>query len=50
MADQSDVAAALVSTITSVLFPDGASSQGLLTQKVKIYRGWPNTASLRIDR
>ena len=49
MADQSDVETALVSAITAVLYPNGSSSAGLLGQTVKIYRGWPNTASLRTD-
>ena len=49
MADQSDVENALVSTITNVLYPNGSSSGGALAQTVKIYRGWPNTASLRTD-
>jgi hypothetical protein len=49
MADQSDVENALVSTITAVLYPNGSSSSGTLAQAVKIYRGWPNTASLRTD-
>ncbi len=49
MADQSDVENALVSTITNILYPNGYSSGGVLTQTVKIYRGWPNTASLRTD-
>ena len=49
MADQSDVENALVSTITNVLYPKGSSSSGVLAQTVKIYRGWPNTASLRTD-
>ena len=47
MADQSDVENALVSAITNILYPNGLSSAGLLAQSVKIYRGWPNTASLR---
>ena len=49
MADQSDVAAALVSEITDILYPSGLSHGGLLSQTVKIYRGWPSTASLRTD-
>jgi len=49
MADQSDVENALVSTITNILYPNGSSSSGVLAQIVKIYRGWPNTASLRTD-
>lgn len=49
MADQSDVENALVSAITNILYPSGSSSGGVLTQTVKIYRGWPNTASLRTD-
>ena len=49
MADQSDVENALVSAITAILYPNGLSSAGLLAQTVKIYRGWPNTASLRAD-
>lgn len=49
MADQSDVETALVSAITAILYPNGSPSAGLLAQTVKIYRGWPNTASLRTD-
>jgi hypothetical protein len=49
MADQSDVETALVSAISNVLYPNGLSAGGLLSQTVKIYRGWPNTASLRTD-
>lgn len=49
MADQSDVAAALVSEITSVLYPNGLAHGGFLSQTVKIYRGWPSPASLRTD-
>lgn len=49
MADQSDVENALVSTIAAFLYPNGSSSSGVLAQTVKIYRGWPNTASLRAD-
>jgi hypothetical protein len=49
MADQSDVETALVSAITTILYPNGIDSGGLLAQTVKIYRGWPNTASLRTD-
>lgn len=49
MADQSDVETTLVSMITSVLYPQGLSSDGLLSQTVKIYRGWPNVATLRAD-
>jgi hypothetical protein len=49
MADQSDVEAALVSAITNVLYPNGLSSDGLLSQTCKVFRGWPNTASLRAD-
>ena len=49
MADESDVEATLVSMISGVLYPNGLSSAGLLSQPVKIYRGWPNAASLRAD-
>ncbi len=49
MADQSDVETALVSQITNILYPNGLSASGLLTQAAKIYRGWPSTASLRTD-
>jgi hypothetical protein len=49
MADQSDVETALVSAITGVLYPSGTSANGIVSQPVKIYRGWPNTASLRTD-
>ena len=49
MADQSDVETALVSAITTILYPNGTAAAGLLPQTVKIYRGWPNTALLRTD-
>ncbi len=49
MADQSDVEIALVSEITNIFYPAGLSAGGPLTQAVKIYRGWPSTASLRTD-
>lgn len=49
MADQSDVETRLVSMITDVLYPNGLSSDGLLSQTVKVYRGWPNAAALRAD-
>ncbi len=49
MADQSDVENALVAVITNILYPRGTFAEGLLTQSAKIYRGWPNTASLRTD-
>jgi len=49
MADQSDVEIALVSAITTVLYPNGSLAGGIIPQTMKIYRGWPNTASLRTD-
>lgn len=49
MADQSDVETALVSAISNILYPNGPSASGLLAPTVKIYRGWPTTASLRTD-
>ena len=49
MADQSDVETALVSVITNALYPNGTLAEGIIPQTMKIYRGWPNTASLRTD-
>ncbi|MDR3718388.1 MAG: hypothetical protein P4K98_06270 [Bryobacteraceae bacterium] len=49
MADQSDVESALVTIMADVLYPNGASAAGVLSETVKLYRGWPNTATLRTD-
>ncbi len=49
MADQSDVATALVTAISGALYPNGTGAVGVIPQPVKIYRGWPGTATLRTD-
>jgi hypothetical protein len=49
MADQADVENALVAAISGALYPNGTEAQGIVSQAVKIYRGWPNTTALRAD-
>lgn len=49
MADQSDVANALVALTTAALYPDGPGSPSVPGPDCKIYRGWPNSAALDAD-
>ena len=49
MADISDIEQLLADTITSALYPGGASQASLLGLLCRIYRGWPNAASLNSD-
>jgi hypothetical protein len=45
----SDVEAALVSAVSSVLYPGGLSGQAIVGSGARIYRGWPMPAALDAD-
>lgn len=49
MADQSDVEAALVTQLSSILYPSGTSAGSVTGSDCRIYRGWPNSAALDTD-
>ena len=49
MADISDVEQALLDTVTVTLYPDGPTQSSLLGMPCRIYRGWPNSATLNSD-
>ena len=49
MADISDVEQALADTITSILYPGGAAESSILGVFCRVYRGWPNSATLNGD-
>ena len=49
MADVSDVEQALVDLVTGVLYPQGPSQSSIVGVICRIYRGWPNSATLNSD-
>jgi hypothetical protein len=49
MADQSDVENALVSLISSALYPNGTDTVSVPGPDCRIYRGWPNSSGLDKD-
>jgi len=49
MADISDVEQAVVDTVTGILYPAGTSSGSIIGTDCRIYRGWPNSATLNSD-
>jgi hypothetical protein len=49
MADISDVEQAIVDITTSILYPDGASQSSIVGALCRVYRGWPNSATLNTD-
>ena len=49
MADISDVENALAGTITSILYPSGSSQSSIVGVLCRVYRGWPNAATLNSD-
>jgi hypothetical protein len=52
MADQSDVENALVAAITTTLYPNGPTAPSVICQgavTVRVYRGWPVSATLHAD-
>ena len=49
MADQSDVENALVALAMAALYPNGTTAASVPGVDCRIYRGWPNAASLDAD-
>src|SRR3978361_1880357 len=49
MADISDVEEAISLTLTSTLYPGGASQSSIVGVLCRVYRGWPNAATLNTD-
>jgi len=49
MADISDVEQALVDSVISLLYPAGSSQSSIVGVTCRIYRGWPNAATLSSD-
>lgn len=49
MADMTDVANALVTLCTGIIYPSGTSSPSITGAPVKIYQGWPNADQLARD-
>lgn len=49
MADISDVENALASALTSILYPSGSAQSSIIGVLCRIYRGWPNSATLNAD-
>jgi hypothetical protein len=49
MADISDVEQALADSVTLILYPDGATQSSIVGSLCRIYRGWPNSATLNAD-
>ncbi len=49
MADISDVEQALANAVTSILYPSGLSQPSIVGALCRVYRGWPNSATLNAD-
>ncbi len=49
MADISEVEQAVVDAITSILYPAGTSQPSIVGALCRVYRGWPNSATLNAD-
>lgn len=49
MADQSDIENTLASRVTDLLYPQGTVAPSALGTLIRIFRGWPNQASLNAD-
>jgi hypothetical protein len=49
MADISDVEQAMANTITAILYPTGSSQSSIVGALCRVYRGWPNSATLNTD-
>ena len=49
MADISQVESAVAATGTSILYPSGPSEASAVGAPCRIYRGWPNSATLNAD-
>jgi hypothetical protein len=49
MADISDVEQAVTDVVTSILYPGGTSQSSIIGALCRVYRGWPNSATLNAD-
>jgi hypothetical protein len=49
MADISDVEQAVADTLASILYPTGSSFSSIVGVLCRVYRGWPNSATLNTD-
>jgi hypothetical protein len=49
MADISDVEQAVANTVTAILYPAGSAQSSIIGALCRIYRGWPNSATLNAD-
>lgn len=49
MADISDVEQTVADTVTTIVYPQGPSQASIAGVTCRIYRGWPNTATLNSD-
>jgi hypothetical protein len=49
MADISEVEQAVANNLTSVIYPSGSSQSSIIGVLCRIYRGWPNSATLNTD-
>jgi hypothetical protein len=49
MADISDVEQAVANTVTSILYPAGSLQSSIVGTVCRVYRGWPNSATLNTD-
>jgi hypothetical protein len=49
MADISDVEEAIAESVTSSLYPEGSSQSSVVGVLCRVYRGWPNAATLNSD-
>ena len=49
MADIADVEQAVANTVTSILYPAGAAHSSIFGVLCRVYRGWPNSATLNAD-
>ena len=49
MADISDVEQAVTDAVTSILYPQGPGHASIVGLLCRVYRGWPNSATLNAD-
>jgi hypothetical protein len=49
MADVSEVEQAVADSVTSSLYPEGSSQASVVGVQCRVYRGWPNAATLNSD-
>src|SRR5689334_2024587 len=49
MADISDVEQAVTDAVSSSLYPSGSTQTSIVGALCRIYRGWPNAATLNTD-